>query len=222
MQRKIPLITGEVYHVFNRSIADYQIFNTSGDYLRMMQLLKYYQVETSRKFSDFIALKGALKVDLNIFLERTVREKEKIVQIIAYCLMPTHIHLILKQLVDEGISKYYGNILNSYSRYFNTKHDRKGPLWEGKFKNVLVDTDEQLLHLTRYLHLNPVTAFLVDRPEEWSLSSFNEYLGYPKGLKLCEYEGLIKKDPSYRKFVSDRVTYQQELAKIKTLLLEEN
>jgi putative transposase len=79
--------------------------------------------------------------------------------------MPTHIHLVLRQLKDGGISKFMSNILNSYSRYFNIKHNRKGPLWEGRFRKVLVGSDEQLLHLTRYVHLNPVTACLVDKPK---------------------------------------------------------
>ena len=69
-----------------------------------------------------------------------------------------------------------GDILNSYSRYFNTKQKRKGPLWEGRFENVLIKTDEQLLHLTRYIHLNPVTAYLVDQAKDWQASSYNEYL----------------------------------------------
>lgn len=221
MKRKIPLVTGQVYHIFSRSIANYKVLNDQADYLRMMQLLKYYQVETDQKFSDFVALKDVIKDSFDSYLVKTIKDKEKLVQIIAYCLMPTHLHLILKQLEDKGISKYCGNILNSFSRYFNTKHKRKGPLWEEKFKNVLVGNDEQILHLTRYIHLNPVTAFLIKKPEEWPYSSYKEYLGLSNGLKLCNYEDILDLKPSsYRRFVNDRISYQRELAKIKTLLLD--
>ncbi len=78
--------------------------------------------------------------------------------------MPTHIHLILKQLKEDGISAYMSKILNSYTCYFNRRTKRKGPLWESRFKRVEVTSDEQLLHLTRYIHLNPVTAHIVEEP----------------------------------------------------------
>jgi putative transposase len=134
--------------------------------------------------------------------------------------MPTHIHLILKQLAPSGISIFVGNVLNSYTRYFNLKHHRKGPLWESKFQNILVKGDEQLLHLTRYIHLNPVTALLTDKPQNWKFSSYNEYLGqtnYP----ICQYKDLIEFDQNkYKKFVLDRISYQRELAIIKKITLD--
>jgi len=221
MKREIPLVNGEIYHILSRSIAEYKVFNDKQDCERMMKLLKYYQTDPDCKFSDFLALKAVLQNGFNNYLEETAKDKEDIVQIIAYCLMPTHIHLILKQLKDNGISQYFGNILNSYSRYFNTKHKRKGPLWETKFKNVLVKNDEQLLHLTRYIHLNPVTACLVDKPEGWSNSSYKEYIELNTRFKICQYDELLDVKPrTYQKFVNDRIVYQRELAKIKTLLLD--
>ncbi|MCM8795996.1 MAG: transposase [Candidatus Omnitrophica bacterium] len=147
---------------------------------------------------------------------------DKRVEIIAYCIMPTHLHLILKQLKNNGISVFMGNILNSYSRYFNLKHKRKGPLWEGRFKNILVKNDEQLLHLTRYIHLNPVTASLVSNPEDWNASSYREYLQQVQAVeKICKYDDILEIDPvSYKKFVEDRISYQRDLAKIKNLIFE--
>ena len=87
---------------------------------------------------------------------------------------------------------------------------------------ILVKNDEQLLHLTRYLHLNPVTAKIVDRPEEWEFSSFNEYLEKESGVQsICEFKDLLDINPSqYRKFVNDQISYQRELAKIKKLLID--
>ncbi len=112
-------------------------------------------------------------------------------------------------------------ILNSYTRYFNLTHKRKGPLWTGRFKNVAILRDEQLLHLTRYLHLNPVSANLVKRPDKWHFSSFIEYTGQEKD-GMCQFQDLIQiSSKTYRKFVFNRASYQKELSKIKRVLIED-
>jgi putative transposase len=218
--RKDSLAVGEIYHIFNKSIAEFKIFNNVSEFSRMLRAIRYYQREKPQvKFSRFIQLpKNKQDLEINISLSN----EKKLVEIIAYCLMPTHLHLILKQLKEKGISIFMSNILNSYTRYFNTKYKRKGPLWEGRFKNVLAKTDEQLLHLTRYIHLNPVTAYLVDRPEEWLFSSYSEYLSKINGNeKICNYDKILDIEPvSYKKFVEDRIAFQRELAKIKDLLIE--
>jgi putative transposase len=147
---------------------------------------------------------------------------EHIVNIIAYCFMPTHIHLILKQLEDNAISIYMNNILNSYTRYFNIRHKRKGPLWEGRFKKVRVVSDEQLLHLTRYIHLNPVTSNLIKEPEQWSASSYQEYLNKCDGAqKMTSFEDILDISPkAYQEYVQERKDYQKELKAIKDMLFD--
>ncbi len=148
--------------------------------------------------------------------------KGNVVEIAAYCIMPTHIHLILKQLKNNGISTYMGNVLNSYTRYFNNKTKRGGPLWESRFKNVEVESDEQLLHLTRYIHLNPSTANLAEYPEDWDFSSYREFMGgIEEKAKLCNYDELLNIKPyEYKKFVSSRINCQRDLARIKDLCME--
>jgi putative transposase len=137
--------------------------------------------------------------------------------------MPTHLHLVLQQLKKDGISKLMNLVLNSYSSYFNKKHNRKGPLWESRFKVVAVQADEQLLHLTRYIHLNPVTALLVNSPEEWKYSSYGEYLSLTeKDQRICDFNGCLEINPlEYQRFVCNRIAYQRELAKVKSLLIDE-
>ncbi len=222
MRRKVLLVNGEVYHIFNRSIADFVIFNDSDEYERMWQLIKYYQTENELKYSVFIRSKRVEKEDFNNFFNSIIQNKEKIVQIIAYCLMPTHFHLILKQYKNDGISNYIRKILESYSSYFNARHKRRGPLWESKFKNVLVEKDEQLLHLTRYIHLNSVTDKLVNKPEDWFFSSYREYVNKVKdNSAVCQFENILEINPNtYDKFVNNQIAYQRELAKIKNLLIE--
>jgi putative transposase len=213
-------VEGEVYHIFNKSIAGFKIFSSDSEFSRMTALIRYYQREKpSVKFSKFLKL---ARVRKNQNSEPLVSSGEKLVEIIAFCVMPTHMHLILKQLKENGISIFMSNVLNSYTRFFNTKHKRKGPLWEGRFKNVFVGSNEQLLHLTRYIHLNPVTAHLVDKPEEWSASSYGEYsMNVDKDEKICQYDDLLQIEPlTYSEFLRDRALYQRDLAKIKNLLLE--
>ena len=138
--------------------------------------------------------------------------------------MPTHIHLLMQQLEDNGISKFMNLLLKSYSKYFNEKYNRKGPLWEGRFKNVLVETNEQFLHLTRYIHLNPVTADLVNAPEEWKYSSYLEYLALiDKNKMICNFNSYLDMEAtSYKKFVKDGISYEKVLAKIKNSILLKN
>lgn len=214
--RKIPLVTDQVYHIFNKSIAGYEIFNNQKEFSRMIEAIHYYQWGVRKmRFSEWEETK---KDHLS---ERLSPKEDKVAEIIAYCVMPTHIHLILKQMRDKGISIFMSQISNSYARYFNLRHKRKGPLWEKEFENVIITTDEQLLHLTRYIHLNPVSVFLVNKPENWLFSSYREYSGEVKeSQKICNYTFLDINPLSYRKFVEDRIAYQRELEKIKNLILD--
>ncbi len=212
--RKNPLYTDGVYHVFNRSIAGYIIFNNAVEFERMRSLLNFCRLrKTGCSFSHY--LKSAVSFS-------DIYSEDKHIKIIAYCLMPTHFHLILQQLRDGGISDFMMKVQDSYSLYFNKRHKRKGPLWEAPFKNVPVATDEQLLHLTRYLHINPTTAALVTTPIDWEYSSYREYLKMtPASDRLCAYDRLLDISPdSYRKFINDQIDHQRDLGILKKLLFD--
>jgi putative transposase len=186
--------------------------------------MRYYQQKNiAVSFSNFIRFEVVEEKGINHSINTLLKGTKELIQIVAYCIMPTHIHLILKQLEERGITTFMSNLLNSYSRYFNIKHKRKGPLWEGNFKSVLVKNDEQLLHLTRYIHLNPVTAYLVDKPEDWLWSSYNEYLSkIREENRICKYDDILNiKINSYKEFVENRIAYQRELKIIKELLVDE-
>lgn len=216
--RRLPLLEGNIYHIFTKSIAGFVIFRNSADYERMRSLLRYYNIEKPPlKFSAFVERK-----DMGQFLLNGNFGKEELVGIISYCCMPTHIHLILKQVKKRGISIFMSNVLNSYTRYFNIKMNRRGPLWESRFKSVAVTTDEQLLHLTRYIHLNPTTANLVNEPHDWDFSSFREFLEEVQDEeKVCNYSKSLNIDTEeYKEFVSSRIDIQKELARIKELCLD--
>ena len=211
--RKVPLVKGSIYHIYNRSIGESKIFNCEADYRKMLDVIIYYST-----YGDIGKLPHSQK-------QKTVGKSfeyenlRPLIDIVAYCIMPTHIHLILKEIVKSGISQFVNRIFLSYSKHCNMNYGRKGPLWEGRFNNVLVETPEQLLHLTRYIHLNPVTAFIVDKPEKWPYSSYPEYIGWKTAGNICKFknylEGLNKE--SYMEFVNSQIEYQRELAKVKTV-----
>ena len=217
--RKVPLVENEIYHIYTRSIAEYKIFRNKNDYKRIVDTLYFYSAEKPPcKFSIYLRLleKEKSKKLNEIELAR------KRVQLIAYCIMPTHIHLILKQLLPHGISNYINQVLKSYGKYYNIKYSRRGPLCEGRFKNVLVETNEQFVHLTRYIHLNPSSISLVNDPVEWKYSSYNEYLDHiPAKERICDFSEHLDMEPgSYKSFVNERKDYQRELQKIKHLTIE--
>ena len=205
----------KVYHVITKSIAGFKIFLNAQDYQRMLEILKYYQYNPKIKYSYYISLDNKGKVYYD-----QLKDREPLVEIIAYCLMPTHVHLVLEEVSERGISEYMRKVLDSYTRYFNRKINRKGPLWEGKFKRINVETNEQLLHLTRYVHLNPSTAGLVNKPEEWEYSSYREYIGLDN-YKICSKDKFFDfSNKEYKEFVEDRIDYQRSLALIKSIILE--
>ena len=217
-KRAVELVEGKIYHIFSKSIAGFKIFRTISEYERMRNAIRYYKTEDPPiRSAMFLEIKNKEK-----FHRRHHLAERKLVEIVAYCFMPSHIHLVLKQIKRDGISIFMGNALNSYSRYFNVKTKRKGPLWESRFKNVIVKTDEQLLHLTRYIHLNPVAAHLVRYPEEWRFSSYSEYVAkLSEEQKLCNYSDILDIRPDrYRKFVHSQIDYQRKLARFKHLFLD--
>lgn len=139
--------------------------------------------------------------------------------------MPNHFHLLLKQKVDNGISKFVANFSNSYTRYLNTKTRRIGPIFQGKFQAIRIETEEHLQHVCRYIHLNPYTSYLVkdlNDLENYPYSSFPEYLGKTK-KDFCQKEDILyhfKSPKKYREFVFNQADYQRSSNRIKHLSLE--
>jgi putative transposase len=101
--------------------------------------------------------------------------------VIAYCLMPNHYHFLLRLEENGVLSPFFQRLFNSYTQAFNRQQKRSGTLFEGRAKNVLVDTDEYVLHLCRYIHLNPVRAKLVAHPAEWPYSNYLEWVERRRG-----------------------------------------
>lgn len=222
--REIPLVTGETYHVLNRGTASVPIFKSKYDYRRFLRATLYYQnVQIPVKFSKLINMAKPIRDGI---MKQLKEEKDCWVEINAYCLMPNHYHLLVKQTKDNGIFNFVRRLSSSYSHYFNKKNERKGGLFEGRFKAVRVETGAQLLHLSRYIHLNPYSSFLVNDLEsllDYSFSSLPEYLGRTK-TDICQKEAILNQfsnPEDYEKFALDQADYQRSLEEIKHQLLED-
>lgn len=123
--------------------------------------------------------------DYQRYLKRLDEYREKHeVTILAYCLMPNHIHLLFRQDGDESIDRFIHRLHTAYTMYFNKKYERVGAVFQGKFKAKPIDTDEYLLHVSRYIHINPV-ELLDTQPqglalrlelEKYPWSSYGEYV----------------------------------------------
>jgi len=207
---------GEIFHICNKSIANYGIFNLAENGQQFINRLFYYNsnsyLETYSKF---------LRDNKNFICSNLLIPKENSkVKFLAYNIMPDHYHLLTKILKDNVFSKYISDVENSFSKYLNTKNERKGPLWQSRFKSIKINNNEQLLHVSRYIHLNPTTNNIVEKPEEWQFSSYREYISNPKILKKIITEISIKNPKTYQKFVENRIDYQRKLKLIKKLILE--
>lgn len=138
--------------------------------------------------------------------------------------MPNHFHFLLRQSTEKGISVFISNITNAFTRYFNTKHKRAGPLFEGVFKAVHIESEEQLIHVSRYIHLNPVASSIIhdDELEGYRWSSYPEYLvTSPEEITQKELIlDMFKSVEVYRAFVNNQIDYAKQLDVIKHLILE--
>ena len=187
MERKFKFAPDEYYHIYNRGVDKRKIFLTNNDHRRFVKLLYLANSEKSVDFKT-VKDKGLDEIDRG----------QTIVDIGAYCLMPNHFHLLLREKKDNGITIFLSKLSTAYSMYFNKRHDRSGRLLEGIFKATHVDNDEYLKYLFAYIHLNPIKLIdpswkdygIKDRESalnyltNYQFSSYLDYLGENRGEKL--------------------------------------
>jgi putative transposase len=202
-------IEGACYHIYNRGVEKRKIFLDSQDYKVFLYFLKKYlqeEIESDNPFQKQKSLAGKI-------------------ELLAYCLMSNHFHLLVKQNEIRGITKLMNRIGTNYGMYFNKRYQRVGSLFQGVYKAVLVEKDEQLLHVSRYIHLNPAKeGFLVEKLSSYGYSSYGDYLG-KRETKWVKKEQILsffnqkagKNFNSYQSFVEG---FKGENSFTKGLLLE--
>lgn len=212
--RKVPLASGEVYHLYNRGVDKRTIFTDNSEYQRFLNTILYYLCLRPQRFSWN-------KSQEKLINQQT--QKSPRVQLLGFTLIPNHFHLAVRQLVDNGITNFMHDMGTSYTNFFNIKHKRSGSLFQGSFQSVHIKTDEQLIHIIRYIHLNSVVSGLVAKPEDWFWSSHLDYLDLrkPPLLDTKEILSYFSSITDYKKFINDQIAYAKELEQIKHDLKDE-
>ncbi|MGD1995923.1 MAG: transposase [Anaerolineae bacterium] len=189
-RRDLELCAGEWYHLYNRRGNRERIFYERANYLFFLQRLRRYLVP--------------------------------VLDVVAYCLMPTHYHLLVRVTktseVSEtsevsAVSRAMQRFSISYTKAMNRRYDRAGSLFQGAFRAKHVSRNDYLVHLSRYIHLNPVIAGLVERPEDWEFSSHREYIGLRSGT-LPKAELILSQfssQQSYQEFVEAYAPGEREI-----------
>lgn len=144
------------------------------------------------------------------------------ISIISFCLMPNHYHLLIRQDNERTISEFIRTTFNAYVQAFNNWHKRTGTLFESRFKHIQVDTDDYVLQLSRYIHLNPVESGLVSKPEKWEYSNYREWIGTrSKWILDSDFVRRYFSDPDeYKNYVMQYWEDKQRISTITEYILE--
>lgn len=213
--RKEKISTGEHYHVFNRGNNKQEIFMEDCDWVRFLFLILHLQ---SPKTFTNISRPVAFFVRHSVFNTSQKDEeeilKDRNVELVSFSLMPNHFHLIIREVSEGGISKYMQRILNAYTKYINTKYQKTGHLFQGPFKVVRVEDNEQLLHLSAYVHRNPrELSGIKDKEHEYTWSSFQDYINKNRWGRLIAPEIILDQfsnGQKYKEFVDESGTKLSE------------
>ncbi|MEX0919041.1 MAG: transposase [Candidatus Paceibacterota bacterium] len=174
--RKTPFVAGEYFHLVNRGNLKCDIFKDDLDRARF--LLYILHLQSARSINNIGShAKKFIKENNFGFNHQDIETliENRLVTLIAFCLMPNHFHLIVQSNVDNGVSTYMQKILNGYTKYFNTRYQQSGHLFQGPFRAVHIKDNEQLLYASAYVHLNAREIDYNNRETEYRWSSFSDY-----------------------------------------------
>lgn len=185
MNRKIPIAIDEFYHLYSRGVNKGKIFWDDRDRRRFLTLLYLCNG------TETVHLKNLKSGNISYREVFSVDRGKPLVAIGAYCLMPNHFHLLIKETSEGGTSLFMQKLLTGYAMYINKRHERTGPLFEGRFKSEHVDTDNYFHYLYSYIHLNPIKLLdsewkerrlqsiegAIEYLERYLFSSYKDYLG---------------------------------------------
>lgn len=192
------------YHIFNRGVEKRKIFSDFKDYKRFVISLKQFNNFNRLKLRDKSGISPPIS-STGVFTPVEPVEEvddDKLVEIVAYCLNPNHYHLLLKEITENGVSKFIQKLITGYTGYFNKKNERTGALFQGKHKKLEITSNAQLLYLSAYINANHYVHKIKDF-EDWEFSSLWDYIGKRDG-RLCFKDDILgqfngnKKD--YRDF----------------------
>ena len=236
MSKRVEFANEELYHICYRAVGDTMIFKDEDDYFR--GIFSLYEFNHSRPVN--IWLRRLQRKKEKLLLGRTSQSldgREKFVEILAFCFMPNHIHLILKQIKDGGISKFMQKVGGGYATYFNKKYKRKGHLFN-QFKAFHITSDDQLKNVITYVHCNPISIIEPGFKEngikdvgrimdylgkEYRWSSFFDYLGKNNFASITTRDFILEsmgESNGVKQAVEDWVNYKGEVKQFDDTVLE--
>lgn len=176
------------YHLYNRGVNKQAIFMDEQDYAVFLSYLKTYLLpknenELRQKLADPTTNYKEKDKILNLLKLNNFADE---IILICHCLMPNHFHFLVKQNSENAIDSFMNSLGTRYTMYFNRKYKRVGPLYQGVYKAVMVVSDEQLLHLTRYIHRNPI--HLDSKGDAFRAQIMKQPSSYPEYLEQRKTE----------------------------------
>lgn len=198
---------GGYYHLYNRGVEKRTIFQDELDYKTFISYLKIYLTPPN--------LQGPTLKDQDgktISPSRKINNFDNDIELYAYCLMPNHFHLLLRQNSERAIASFMQSIITKYVRYFNKRYQRVGGLFQDKYKCVKVEIEEQYTYLSKYIHRNPLstkpTRTDLEGLREYKYSSYGNYLGlfkqsWVKTEDILSYYSKTNPRNTYQSFVEE-------------------
>src|SRR3989344_8824203 len=217
--RRDIFINENIYHVFDKTLDHKNVFLDRKLAALLLDLITYYRSQKADlRYSHFKRLPEAERKNK----EKQVKVKKYFkVEILGYCLMYNHFHLLLQQNFKDGIIRFMSDVLNSLTRFYNILNERNGPLFLPQFRSRHIISNDQLKHVSRYKHLNPYSGGIVkslEALENYEFSSFKEYLN-PKVGNISNSEVVLKlfggNRERYKKFVFANAEHQRTLEFVK-------
>lgn len=205
------LAPGEYYHIFNRGVGKQIIFHETSDYSRFLFLVLYFQsalkIEHVGRMVEGFSNSLGQQLGQHPVLAKLANDvvKGRNVELVSFCLMPNHFHLVLKEVEERGISTYMQRILNAYGKYYNTKYQKSGHVFQGPYRSVLVQDDRHIQHLSAYIHRNPrEISKWFNKEDLYRWSSYQDFIKENRWGELLVPDvvlGKFKDKKSYHRFV---------------------
>lgn len=197
-----------------------EIFTHHAELIRILDLVNHYRIPQIIRFSRYKNLSKDAKEKYQTDSDKLI----PLVEIYSFSIMPDHYHLLLRQLVNSGIKTFTSNFQNAYAKYFNTKKARCGSVFSNPFKAKWIENDEILLHVSRYIHLNPITSFIikVDELSDYPWTSYPNYIGKRTDnfINTKLLLGIAGSTRKYQDFIENQVDYQRKLHRIKKAVFD--
>jgi len=198
MSRNYVFAPGEYYHIYARGVEKLAVYREKSDYKNFIERLYLLNTNKAVNVCDIKHAMTSLGLTSGGVFEF---ERDKtLVDIGAYCLMPNHFHILVREKNEngKGISRFMQKLMTSYTMYFNKKHNRTGALFGSSFKARHVTDDNHLKYLFAYIHLNPKEIIDdVNRLDRYYYSSYQDY------LKIKRVENKIINATTFPDYFSD-------------------